>query len=326
MIKTNDDEEHDDLSDSERTSPEIQLTVKQKQEISNIGSLSIFMNYDETSKRNQPISVDYCKVNNNETHFEKLENWKDSEHIYIDGMSGCGKSTLIRSMNRAQAKINMILPDLTRGPAYNVSVMHSMIYFTLMNNIESFVSQNIKVCWDRGALSNLIFYFVHHLSAIMMSDRITTYDEQNCHKIFNELAKTINLCSILDTFKQYDKKIIFIVNSKFDLVSMALVKRGGKNDIHNATDEVYLMSQYQAYVYFAKLLDCPIFNLEFVKNIGDFIFRVRSLVDVDSKQPDLEFDSITKRFHADRKLIDLVEGLDAANEKAIDLSIVASRK
>lgn len=206
--------------------------------------------------------------------------WSRHNEIAIDGVNGLGKSRLVESLNRQYVKINHLLPQVTSGSGYNYDIFKSIEYIMMPMCLE------LKNCiWDRCVYSNLIFYFVHYLMSAFRYHDIPM-DHDAIIPIFNKLALDIDLISILTITKQFkDIPTLFFVCRDLNIVAISLFNRGSLNDMWNSTQRNYQAAQYHAYVYFAKVLDIPIFDVvdfnELGMSIGDMQTVIGRLIDVE---------------------------------------------
>jgi hypothetical protein len=222
-----------------------------------------------------------------ETFAKILSNWSEYPEISIDGMNGLGKSTLIESMKRQYIKVNMIDPSITNGPNYNYDTMVSLQYIVL-----SSLAKAKNACWDRCPYANLIFYYVHHLMSIYKDKMIPLDDQDAVFQHFNNLSVQIQLTTILGFFNTYKCiPTLFFICSDLEYIVLSMVDRGNINDVYNAKEYNYQISQYYAYVYFSKLLpQCVLIDVADYFKLGytlsEFQQTIISLVDIKGKDGD----------------------------------------
>lgn len=254
------------------------------------------VSYSNISRRNRkrnPIkSVDEL--------LSTIVGWSQHNEIAVDGVNGLGKSRLVESLNRKYVKINHLLPQVTSGSGYNYDVFKSIEYIMMP------LCLDFKNCiWDRCVYSNLIFYFVHYLMSVFRD-----YDIPMQHDaiipIFNKLASDIDLISILTVTKQFkDIPTLFIVCRDLNVVAISLFNRESLNDMWNSTQRNYQAAQYHAYVYFAKVLDIPIFDVidfkELGMSIGDMQTVIGRMIDVEPTADNLPIDDdeFAKKFNSE---------------------------
>lgn len=210
-----------------------------------------------------------------------LSDWSKYTEISIDGMNGLGKSTLIGSMKRQYAKVNLIDPSITNGPNYNYDVMVSLQYLVL-----SSLTSATNACWDRCQYSNIIFYYVHHLMSIYKDEMIPIDDQEAIFQHFNNLSVQIQLTTTLGFFNSYKCiPTLFFICSDLEYIVLSMVDRGNINDVYNAKEYNYQISQYYAYLYFSKLLPQSVlidvadyFKLGYT--LSEFQQTIISLVDI----------------------------------------------
>lgn len=263
------------------------------------------VSYSGISRRNNTLK---CKKSLDEL-LSSIAGWSKHKEIAIDGVNGVGKSRLVSNLNRQQVKINHLLPQVTSGSSYNYDVFKSIEYMMMP------LSLDLNYCvWDRCVYSNLIFYFVHYLMSVFQNDEIPM-DHDAIISIFNKLATDIDLISILTVTKEFkDIPTLFIVCRDLNVVAISLFQRESLNDMWNATQRNYQAAQYHAYVYFAKVLDIPIFDVidfqEFGMSIGDMQVAIGRIIDIDATETlTLDDAKISAIFQAEHKLRDQLNRL-----------------
>lgn len=253
-----------------------------------------------------------------------LDNWDKYPSIAIDGMNGTGKSFLVSNMNRKYIKVNIINSDITSGSEYNYQPLKSLQYLTTSLNA------NDNGCiWDRCCYSNLIFYFVHYLMAFF-KDQLIPNNPDFIYSILNTMAIDINLPSIITFMKSVNSTpILFLVSSNIPLISKALQNRNSINDIYNSKEYNYQMAQYHAYCYFAKILNCPIFDtMDFHTRgfcLGDMQQAIASKIDIPSPLPSSSSNDIESKnpngFQSSKRLNNLMQRLNNDKLLFFDYSI-----
>lgn len=209
----------------------------------------------------------------------ELNGWSAYPEVAIDGANGCGKSTLARSMNRAYLKINELLPRVTDGYGYNLSVFQSLEYLMFQQSIRA-----NRVCWDRCRYSNLAFYYVHLLMHRFRehgvpNDRATVFEALNSFASSTNLPYTLSLLE-----REKPVPVLFLVCRDLELVALSLQRRGTAADLSHAKERDYQLAQYFVYCYFGTLLSYPVFDLSDLLSdtftLGDLQQAIRDRVDV----------------------------------------------
>lgn len=266
--------------------------------------------YHESSKRNQ---IQLKSTPTLKTLIHLLSDWNQYPEIAIDGMAGMGKSTIITNMNRGYLKVNMIVPEITKGPAYNFNCAKSLAYL-----FTSQLSRGENVCWDRCRYSNLIFYFVHALMA-RFKDRPIPLLSQEVYEILGILAVTVNLSDIFQ-YCEIEKPVptIVLVSSDFRIPIALMTYRGSTSDIFNSTRYNYLAAQYNVYCFFAKMLKYPLIDVaDYISrsfSLSELYFVIRQMIDTPKDSP-------IKQSLVETK--DIVQNLH--NHMSCDNSLIFSR-
>lgn len=209
----------------------------------------------------------------------ELNGWSSHPEIAVDGSNGCGKSTLARTMNRAYLKINELLPRVTDGYGYNLSVFQSLEYMMFQQSVTA-----RNVCWDRCKYSNLAFYYAHLLmyrfrATGVPNDRDTVFEALNSFATATNLAYTVSCME-----REKPVPTLFLVCRDLELVALALQRRGTATDLCNAKERDYQLAQYFTYCYFGALLSYPVFDLSDMISetftLGDLQQAIRDRIDV----------------------------------------------
>lgn len=217
-----------------------------------------------------------------------LDGWNDYPEIAIDGMTGLGKSTLLTNMNRSYRKVNLIVPEITKGSSYNFCSPKTVAYL-FVNQL----SHGKNICWDRCRYSNLIFYLVHALMAEYKTRAMPLMTEE-IYNFLGILAVKFNLLEIFK-FCEFDKTVptIVFVSSNFAIPSALLMKRGTASDVFSAASQNYLAAQYNVYSFIAKTLN---FVLIDINDIVDENFSLTELYTFVKQKIDVPVGSIVE-FH-----------------------------
>lgn len=217
----------------------------------------------------------------------ELNGWSSCPEIAIDGTNGCGKSTLARSMNRAYLKINELMPRVTDGYGYNLSVFQSLEYMMFQQSVRA-----TDVVWDRCRYSNLAFYYAHLLMH-RFRDTGLPNDRAVAFEALNSFAAATNLAYTVATMeREKPVPVLFLVCRDLEMVALALHRRGTATDLSNAKERDYQLAQYFAYCYFGALLSYPVFDLSDLISerftLGDLQQAIRDRVDVRGRTVDRE--------------------------------------
>lgn len=217
----------------------------------------------------------------------ELNGWSSCPEIAIDGTNGCGKSTLARSMNRAYLKINELMPRVTDGYGYNLSVFQSLEYMMFQQSVRA-----VDVVWDRCRYSNLAFYYAHLLMH-RFRDTGVPNDRAVAFEALNSFAAATNLAYTVATMeREKPVPVLFLVCRDLEMVALALHRRGTATDLSNAKERDYQLAQYFAYCYFGALLSYPVFDLSDLISdrftLGDLQQAIRDRVDVRGRTVDRE--------------------------------------
>lgn len=223
--------------------------------------------FHESSKRSNVTSC-MRKLTLTDLHV-MLDGWNNYPEIAIDGMTGLGKSTILTNMNRGYQKVNMIVPEITKGSSYNYCSAKTAAYLFV-----SQLSRGENICWDRCRYSNLIFYLVHALMAKYKTRTMPLMTEE-IYDFLGILAVKFNLLEVFE-FCESDKTVptIVLVSSNFAIPSALLIKRGSASDIFNAASQNYLAAQYNVYCFIAKILNFVLID------INDFVDENFSLTEL----------------------------------------------